>query len=90
MVRPRRETYLLQIHRSRAVSGWQWAALLVDISGGESLRFSDPEALLTHLRRVVHGGDQSQVGDTDDAAMDAPAASVADQGDKGVDGDGES
>ena len=46
------ETYLLHLYRSRAVRGWQWAARLEHL-GGESRRFSDPEALLAHLRAIL-------------------------------------
>jgi hypothetical protein len=52
----------------------------VHVSGGESLRFSNPEALLAHLRRVIPGVDQSQVGATCQIATDTPAANAADQG----------
>lgn len=53
----RHETYLLRIWRSRAVSGWQWAARLQHLPDGQSRRFSDPEALLAHLQAVVRAGD---------------------------------
>lgn len=48
-----RDTYLLQIYRGRAVSGRQWAARLTHVPGGASVRFSDPEALLGHLRALI-------------------------------------
>ena len=47
------ETYVLHIYRSRAVRGWQWAARLEHLPDRASLRFSDPEALLAHLRTAV-------------------------------------
>jgi hypothetical protein len=50
---PQRERYLLQIWRSRALSGWQWAARLDRLSDGEQHRFTDPEALLNHLQSLV-------------------------------------
>jgi hypothetical protein len=49
----RHDTYLLHLYRSRAVSGWQWAARLEYLPCGESLRFNDSEALLAHLRALV-------------------------------------
>lgn len=61
---PQQERYLLQIWRSRALSGWQWRARLDRLSDGERLRFTDPEALLQHVRALLeaeapdHGGDQ--------------------------------
>jgi hypothetical protein len=55
----RHESYLLRIWRSRAVSGWQWAARLQHLPGGQSQRFSDPEALLSHLQTLVRAGEPS-------------------------------
>ncbi len=86
-MRPTRDTYLLKIYRNRGVSGWQWAARLVDVSGGETVRFSDPEALLAHLERVIHCVDRAEAGDTDEATSGAPATCTADEG---ADGDSES
>lgn len=54
---PTRDTYLLHLYGSRAAGGWQWAARLEHLSGGESVRFTDPEALLAHLRTVLWAGD---------------------------------
>ena len=56
---PARETYMLHVYRSRAASGWQWAARLERLPGGEHLRFHDPEALLAHLRAVLGADDPS-------------------------------
>ena len=56
---PARETYLLHLYRSRAVSGWQWAARLDHLPGGESVRFRDPKALLAYLRAVVELGEHA-------------------------------
>jgi hypothetical protein len=53
---PAHETYLLHVYRSRAVSGWQWAARLEHLPSGESWRFTDPAALLAHLRIVLAAG----------------------------------
>jgi hypothetical protein len=50
---PQHERYLLQIWRSRALAGWQWSARLDRLSDGERLRFTDPEALLQHVRALV-------------------------------------
>jgi hypothetical protein len=82
-VRPTRDTYMLQIYRGQTVSGRQWGARLVHVSGGESLRFGNPEALLAHLRRVIAGVDQSQVGATGQVETATPAANAADQGTNG-------
>jgi hypothetical protein len=49
----RHEAYVLHIWRSRAVSGWQWAARLEHLPGGEQVRFTTPEALLAHLQVLV-------------------------------------
>jgi hypothetical protein len=58
------DTYLLHIYRSRAVSGWQWAARLEPVGGGASRHFTDRELLLAHLRQIVQAGDPSdQPGD---------------------------
>ena len=54
---PAHETYLLHVYRSRAVSGWQWAARLEHLPSGESWRFTDLEALLAHLRSIAGSGD---------------------------------
>jgi hypothetical protein len=53
---PHHDVYTLHIYRSRAPSGWQWAARLEHLPGGESRRFTDPEALLEYLRSVVRAG----------------------------------
>jgi hypothetical protein len=50
------------------------------VPGGESLRFGNPEVLLAHLRRVIPGVDQSQVGATCQIATDTPETHAADQG----------
>jgi hypothetical protein len=50
---PKHERYLLQIWRSRALAGWQWAARLDRLSDGERHRFTDPEALLEHVRALA-------------------------------------
>ena len=58
---PQHYTYMLHIYRSRTVSGWQWAARLEQLPGRTSRRFTDQEALLAHLRTVVHEGDQADL-----------------------------
>jgi hypothetical protein len=50
------DAYILRIWRSRAVSGWQWAARLQHLPDGQSVRFSDPAALLAHLQALVRAG----------------------------------
>jgi hypothetical protein len=50
---PQYDAYMLRIWRSRAVSGRQWVARLDQLPEGESRRFSDPEALLAHLRAIL-------------------------------------
>lgn len=55
-----RQTYVLHIYRSRAVRGWQWGARLEQLPGGESRRFTDPEALLAHLRTLIRAGDPAE------------------------------
>jgi hypothetical protein len=61
---PQHDRYLLQIWRSRAVSGRQWVARMDRLSDGERLRFTDPEALLQHVRALIeaeslnHGEDE--------------------------------
>ena len=64
---PQHERYLLQLWRSRAVSGWQWAARLDRLSDGERHRFTDPEALLQHLRALVDSESLAQ-GPEDEGA----------------------
>ena len=56
---PAHDTYLLHVYRSRAVGGWQWAARLERLPGGESQSFNDPEALLAHLRTLLGAGDST-------------------------------
>ena len=77
---PAHDTYLLHIYRSRAVSGWQWAARLESLPGGESWRFNDPEALLAHLRSIAGPGDPA--GTPTEIPPDAgpPAASLMEGG----------
>jgi hypothetical protein len=50
---PQHERYLLQIWRSRALAGWQWTARVDRLSDGERHRFTDPEALVRHVRTLV-------------------------------------
>jgi hypothetical protein len=50
---PQHERYLLQIWRSRALAGRQWTARLDCLSDGERHRFTDPEALIEHVRALV-------------------------------------
>jgi hypothetical protein len=66
---PERATYLLHLYRSRAVSGWQWAARLEHLPGGESVRFRDPAALLAHLQALVQAAAQADL--SRDTAMEA-------------------
>jgi hypothetical protein len=54
----RHEIYSLHVYCGRAASGWQWAARLTRLPGGESLRFTDPEALLVYLQAVVRAVDR--------------------------------
>jgi hypothetical protein len=68
---PYDEVYLLRLWRSRAASGWQWAARLDRLPEGESHRFRDPEALLAHLRTVLEASVSPPDGVFDRA--DAPA-----------------
>jgi hypothetical protein len=70
---PACETYLLHLYRSRAVSGWQWAARLQQLPAGESARFRDPEALLAYLRAVVGLGEHVPVQPGASARKDSPA-----------------
>jgi hypothetical protein len=51
------------LRRSRAVSGWQWAARLAHLPDGESVRFTAPEALLTHLQALVQPGEHGLLPD---------------------------
>jgi hypothetical protein len=55
----RHEAYVLHIWRSRAVSGWQWAARLEHLPDGEQVRFTAPEALLAHLQALVQPGEHA-------------------------------
>ena len=50
---PQHERYFLQIWHSRALAGWQWRARLDRLSDGERHRFTDPDALLQHVRSLV-------------------------------------
>jgi hypothetical protein len=65
---PQQERYLLQIWRSRALAGWQWRARLDRLSDGEQHRFTDPEALLQHVRAVM----QSEQPDQEPQEKGAP------------------
>jgi hypothetical protein len=56
---PRHDVYTLHIYRSRAVNGWQWVARLEHLPEGESLRFTDPGALLAYLASVLPAGGRS-------------------------------
>ena len=55
----RHDAYVLHIWRSRAVSGWQWAARLEHLPDGEQVRFTAPEALLAHLQALVQPGEHA-------------------------------
>jgi hypothetical protein len=57
---PAHDTYILHIYRSRAISGWQWAARLEKLPDRASRRFTNPEALLAHLRTVLQAGAPSE------------------------------
>ena len=76
----RRDTYLLQVYRGRAASGRQWAARLTYVSGGEYARFSDPEALLAHLRALITNAEPSEVPGDIPAGTDESATSAAEGG----------
>jgi hypothetical protein len=49
----RYDWFILRIWRSGHRDGEQWAGKLERMSGGESLRFSDPDLLLDHLRALI-------------------------------------
>jgi hypothetical protein len=76
---PQHDAYVLHIWRSRAVSGWQWAARLEYLPGGESDRFSAPEALLAHLQALVRRIEEGEAPDTP-VGMDAPATASEEGG----------
>lgn len=61
---PTHDTYLLHIYRSRAPRGWQWAARLESLPGGESRRFTDPEELLAYLQAVIRAAEPTTPPDT--------------------------
>ena len=44
---------------SRAISGWQWAARLEHLPGGEQVRFTAPEALLAHLQALTQAAERA-------------------------------
>jgi hypothetical protein len=69
---PAPETYVLHIYRSRAVRGWQWAARLEHLPDRTSRRFTDPEALLAHLRTVLQTGAPSEASADTLAGTDEP------------------
>jgi hypothetical protein len=72
---PRHDVYTLHVYRSRAVRGWQWIVRLEHLPGGESLRFTEPQALMAYLARVLQAADPSK------ASRDPPAgAEPADTG----------
>jgi hypothetical protein len=70
---------VLHIWRSRAVSGWQWAVRLESLPGGESVRFTTPEALLAHLQALVRRIDDGEAPDTP-VGMYAPATASEEGG----------
>jgi hypothetical protein len=76
---PQHDAYVLHIWRSRAVSGWQWAARLEYLPGGESVRFTAPEALLAHLQALVRRIDDGEAPDIP-AGTDDPATAPEEGG----------
>jgi hypothetical protein len=70
---PHHDVYTLHIYRSRAASGWQWAARLEHLPGGESRRFTDREALLAHLQAIVRDGQRADPTTEVPAEVDGPA-----------------
>jgi hypothetical protein len=52
------DVYVLRLWRRDGPDGAQWAGRLEHLQDGEVLRFSAPEPLLAHLRRVVSAVDQ--------------------------------
>jgi hypothetical protein len=79
-----RETYVLHLYRSRAVRGWQWAARLEHVQSGESLRFTDPEALLAHLRTVLRAGEPDEPGHLGESPEDRPGSQAEEGGSRAV------
>jgi hypothetical protein len=56
---PRYTSYMLRVWRSSRHGREQWAARLEDLQNGQSEQFAGPDALLTHLRRVLDPDDRS-------------------------------
>ncbi len=77
---PMHDTYLLHIYRSRAVSGWQWAARVDHPRGGENLRFTHLEALVAYLQTELGGGEPSDQPLHTIPGADDPATTVKDGG----------
>ena len=77
---PAHHAYLLHIYRSRAVSGWQWAARLDALTEGTQVRFSDPAALLAHLQTLLVRVEERAAPTDTQAGADGPVPSVQDGG----------
>jgi hypothetical protein len=77
---PMHDTYMLHLYRSRAVGGWQWSARVDHLVGGETRRFTDPEALLAYLRTLVWTGEPSVQATNTASRAATPGAPVEDHG----------
>ncbi len=56
----RYDCFILRVWRSHGEHGEQWAGRLEHVSGGETLRFGDPDALLRYLCERIARGDGRQ------------------------------
>src|SRR5262249_6719961 len=81
---PVHDIYLLHIYSSRTASGWQWAARLEHLPGGEQVRFTDPDALLAYLSTVMRAEDPSATSRAPPAGDDAMGADTQDMPKKGA------
>jgi len=84
---PERDTYILHIYRGRAVNGWQWAARLDTLPGGDRRRFTDPEALLAHLRTTIRAVAQDAAPVEMAPGARSPPLTVAETGTQHADGE---
>ncbi len=57
----RYDSFLLRIWRRSDAEGEAWAGRLEHVQGGQSLRFTSPEALLSYLHAAIGRGDPHTV-----------------------------
>jgi len=58
----RYDAYVLRFWRSTGKDGLQWRGKLAHVGRGDSVQFSDVEALLQHIRHVAEYEDERGTG----------------------------